>query len=453
MRTCSRFLLIICLMVAAVVPATAQHPEDDRAPAVLSMEERADVVNTWLQERLDTVLPTLMRREDVDLWIVSAREYNEDPIIETMLPATWMAARRRTMLVFYDRGPDEGVERLAISRYDVGDLFPSAWDPDEQPDQWARLAEIVSERDPESIALNTSETFALADGMTASEMQQLESALSETHRERIVSGEALAIGWLETRTQAEHQAYRHINRLAHSIIAEGLSEAVIQPGITTTDDVEWWYRDRIRDLNLTAWFHPSVSVQRANAECEDGDFSSDSGPTVIQPGDLVHMDLGITYLRLNTDTQRNAYVLRPGETEAPAGLQQALRQANRVQDLLTDQFETGRSGNAILSDALAAAESEGLDATIYTHPLGYHGHGAGPTIGLWDQQDGVSGWGDYPLYANTAHSIELNAAVPIPEWDDQEILMKVEEDAFFDGDTVTYHDGRQTELYLVPRQR
>ena len=453
MRIRIPLLFVLVLAFSTALPATAQQPKPGPAPAVLPMQERAEVINTWLAERFESVLPALMRRESIDMWIVSAREYNEDPVIETMLPATWMAARRRTMLVFYDRGSDEGIERLAISRYDVGELSPSAWDPDAQPDQWARLSDIVSERNPETIAVNTSETFALADGMTASEMQQLESALPAPYPERIVSGEALAIGWLETRTESERTAYRHINRIAHQIIAEGLSEAVIQPGVTTTEDVQWWYRERIRDLNLATWFHPSVSVQRASADGEDGDFSSDSGPTVIQPGDLVHMDLGITYLGLNTDTQRNAYVLRSGETDAPEGLQEALRKANRVQDLLTDQFQPGRSGNAILSDALAAADDENFDATIYTHPLGYHGHGAGPTIGLWDQQDGVPGWGDYPLYANTSHAIELNVAATIPEWNGTEILMKVEENAFFDGDAVTYHDGRQTNLYLIPRQR
>lgn len=416
------------------------------------MRERAEVIDRWLEERFETMLPALMRRENVELWVVIGREYNEDPVLRTMLPGTWQSARRRTVLLFHDQGPGEGIERLAISRYAVGDLFPAAWDPEAQPNQWARLADVIAERDPATIAVNTSETFALADGMTASEMNQFERALSDTYRERIVSGEALSIGWLETRTANEMTVYRQINRLAHTIIEEGLSEAVIQPGITTTADVQWWYRERIRDLNLTAWFHPSVSVQRAAAHSDDGDFSGPASDTVIQPGDLIHMDLGITYLRLNTDTQRNAYVLRPGETEAPEGFRDGLHVANRVQDLLTDAFEPGRTGNEILAAALQAADDEGIDATIYTHPLGYHGHGAGPTIGLWDQQEGVPGWGDYPLYPNTSHSIELNAAVTIPEWDDQEILMRVEENAFFDGDRVTYHDGRQTELYLIPRQ-
>jgi Xaa-Pro aminopeptidase len=245
--------------------------------------------------------------------------------------------------------------------------------------------------------------------------------------------------------------YPQIVRIAHEIIAEGLSQQVIQPGVTTTVDVSWWYRERIAELKLDTWFQPSVSVQRADAGGHEGTFQSRPGAEVIQPGDLIHIDFGISYLGLNTDTQQHAYVLRPGESDAPAGLKKALAVGNRLQDILTGHFSTGRSGNEILLAALAQAESEAINATIYTHPLGFHGHAAGPTIGLWDQQGGVEGKGDYPLFANTAHSIELNAAVQIPEWGGQEIRIMLEEDAFFDGVETRYLDGRQTELWLIPR--
>ncbi len=463
-RCAATLVAVLLLFTLAPFSATAQEgqipasyapaqsaPMDPNETVVLPMRERAEVVNRWLDLRLDEVIPMLMRQEGIDMWIISARECNEDPVIRTMLPATWQAARRRTILVFYDRGPEQGVERLAIARYDIGEFFATAWDKAEQPDQWARVAEVIAERDPEQIAINRSETFALADGMTDSEFAQMQEALSETYRDRIVSGEPLAIGWLETRIDAEMQVYPQIVRMAHAIIADGLSEAVIQPGITTTEDVQWWYRDRIRELGFTAWFHPSVSIQRQGSGA-DGDFSSGEAADVIQFGDLLHVDVGITYLRLNTDTQQHAYVLRPGETEAPTGLVEGLRIGNRLQDLLTGEMAEGRSGNEILASTLAAAESEGIDATVYTHPIGYHGHGAGPTIGLWDQQGGVPGNGDYLLHVNTAHSIELNARVAIPEWDDQTIRVMLEEDAYFDGATVRYLDGRQTNLYVIPRQ-
>ena len=440
--------LVALLTTLMAAPTVSAQPE---MPVVLPMRERAALMDRWLEARLDTVVPALMRRESVDLWIISAREYNEDPIIETMLPATWLAARRRTTLVFYDRGPDEGVERLAVARYNIGP-FPRAWNPEEQPDQWGRLAEVIAERDPGAIALNRSTTFALADGLTDSEYESFLAALPERYHDRIASGERLAIGWLETRIAEEMQVYPMICKIAHAIIAEGLSAQVIQPGVTTTDDVVWWYRERIRDLKLVTWFHPSVSVQRADEGRRDGDFSGRPDASTIRPGDLIHVDFGITYLGLNTDTQQHAYVLRPGETDAPDGLKHALAVGNRLQDILTDEFQAGRPGNDILRAALDQARAENIKATIYTHPIGYHGHGAGPTIGLWDQQGGVPGRGDYPLFAHTAHSIELNAAVAIPEWNDKEIRIMLEEDAYFDGESTWYIDGRQTELWLIPRQ-
>ncbi len=449
-------LVVLAALAAGILPEGGAAAQD--APRILPMRERAALVDRWLEIRFQTVLPEIMRRDGVDLWIVAAREYNEDPVIRTMLPYTWLAARRRTVLLFHDRGPEEGVERLAVARYDIGGI-PGAWNPETEPDQWARVAELVRERAPQKIGLNRSRDFGLADGLTATEYEALVEALGPDLASRLHDAETLAIAWLETRTPEEMAVYPGIVRLARTIISEGLSERAIQPGVTTTQDLSWWYRERIRELKLQTWFQPGVSVQRREGamfggdEGSQGDFSSRPPPDVILPGDLIHVDFGITYLRLNTDTQMHAYVLRPGETDAPPGLQEAFSTGNRLQDILTDEFVSGRTGNEILAAALAQAEEEGIRASIYTHPIGYHGHGAGPTIGLWDRQDGVPGKGDYPLFPMSAHSIELNARVPIPEWDGQDVRIALEEDALFDGESTWYIDPRMERLLLIPRPR
>jgi len=439
-----RLLPLLIALAPAALPAM---------PEILPMRERAEVIDRWIEIRVQTVLPDLMRRAGIDMWVLISREYNEDPVLRTFLPATWQSARRRTMLLIHDPGDDQPLETLAIARYDVGSTFRKAWDKEEHGDQWQRLADLIAERDPSSIGINFSETFALADGMTHTEFRLLSDALTPALRRRVVSAEALAIGWLETRSAEEMAVYPQIVRIAHEILAEGLSSAVIQPGVTTTNDVAWWYRDRIRELKLTAWFHPSVSVQRAESPALDAraSIASRHDDDVILPGDLLHVDFGITYLRLNTDTQQHAYVLPPGETEVPAELRRAFERGNRLQDILTGNFVAGRTGNEILAASLAQAKEEGIVASIYTHPIGYHGHAAGPTIGLWDQQDGVPGRGDYPLYPNTAHSIELYAETELPSWG-KPVRIKLEEDAFFDGEKTWYIDGRQREIFLIPRR-
>lgn len=436
-------LAIACCLLAANALADAK---------ILPMRERAALVDQWLTTRVQTVLPGLMRRADIDMWVIISREYNEDPVLRTFLPSKWQSARRRTILLIHDLGETQPLETLAVARYAVGDMFAKSWDKEIHGDQWQRLAELIEERDPKKIGINFSDDFALADGIPLTEYRLLNEALPEHLRERIVSAEKLAIGWLETRSAAEMAVYPQIVRIAHEILAEGLSEMVIQPGMTTTNDVAWWYRDRIRELKLTTWFHPSVSVQRADAPEVDMKtaITARHEDEVIMPGDLLHVDFGITYLRLSTDTQQHAYVLKPGESDVPDDLKQAMAMGNRLQDILTGQFETGRTGNEILASALAQAKDEGIAASIYTHPIGFNGHAAGPTIGMWDQQEGVPGNGDYPMYPDTAYSIELYAESDVPSWG-KAVRIKLEEDAFFDGDTTWYIDGRQTAIHLIPR--
>lgn len=436
-------LLLTCLLACAAAPTSD-------GPLVLEHRERAELHDRLLRERLDTVVPALMDREKVDMWIMIAREYNEDPVVKTMLPATWLAARRTTMLVFSRDTTGETHDRFAVSRYAISDLFRSEWDKEQQPNQWQRLRDLVAERDPRTIAVNVSETFALADGLSASLKGKLEESLGDGFSGRLVPGDALAIGWLETRTPSEMEIYPSLAAIAHGIIAEGLSSKAIQPGHTTTADLEWWYRERITDARLKTWFHPSVSVQRAKAGPHSGSFATEPESETIHRGDLIHIDFGITYLGLNTDTQQHAYVLKAGESAAPKGLVEGVAKGNRLQDILNGNFKLGRSGNEALALSREQAIAEGLVPSIYTHPLGMHGHGAGATIGLWDQQGGVAGRGDYPIQASTAWSIELSVRAPVEEWGGQEVSFMLEEDAFFDGETVSWLDGRQEELILVP---
>ena len=420
---------------------------------ILPMRERAEVIDQIIDERIATVLPGIMRRAGIDMWVIISREYNEDPVLKTFLPSTWQTARRRTILLIHDPGDDQPLETLAVARYAVGNTFIKAWDKELHGDQWKRLAELIEERDPDKIGINYSDTFALADGVTNTEYNLFIKSLEEKYRNKVVSAENLAVGWLETRSETEIMIYQQICRIAHEILASGLTDEVIQPGITTTNDVAWWYRDRIRELKLTAWFHPSVSLQRASSPNMDAKASilARHDDNIIIPGDLLHVDFGITYLRLNTDTQQHAYVLRTGEDSIPVDLRIAMNNGNRLQDILTDEISVGRTGNEVLASALAKAKDEGITPSIYTHPIGFHGHGAGSTIGMWDQQGGVPGGGDYPIYPNTAYSIELYAETYVPSWS-KPVRIKLEEDAMFDGENVYYIDGRQKEIFLIPRE-
>lgn len=433
-------------VTGARVPILAMREAEEPAPQmppILSHRERAVVIDRILKERLDTLLPQLMREQGIDMWVLMSREYFEDPVTASMLDAKSMHARRRTILVLFDPGEGEPIERLTVSRYGLGDFFEGAWDPAKQPDQWQALADIVAARDPKSIAVNTSDLTAFADGMTHSQYRAMTEVLAPEYRDRIVSGETLSLRWLESRSPTELEIYPGIVRIAHALIAEAFSRKVIEPGKTTAADVEWWYREKLSALGLRAWFHPSVGIQRQGSEgMLDGD-------TVIRPGDLLWTDFGLTYLRLNTDTQHLAYVLKPGEAAAPDGLAAGLRATNRVQDHLVAAFESGLSGNAILARARAAAIAEGLEPSIYSHPIGLHGHGAGSAIGFWDNQNGDPR-GEYAVRADTAWSIELTSYSAVPEWDGQRVDFRSEENAWFDGETVRYLDERQTELTLIP---
>lgn len=429
------------LALTLAVPA-AQTPQT-AAPAypsgrVLSHRDQAPLVRQWIARRFDDLLPGLMRREGIDMWIVVSREYNDDPVFRSMSPLTTFSSRRRTILVFSDRG-GKTVERLSIGRFDYEGLFTLVATPNDG--QGEGLRKLVTERDPKVIGINTSEAWNHADGLTANEKDNLLKTLGSTYAARVKSAEMLAVGWLEVKLPEETTAYRHVMTIAHQVIREAFSNNVITPGKTTTEDVVWWMRQRVADMGLGSWFHPSVSIQRMGGQVP--------ASQIILPGDLLHTDFGLVYLGFSTDTQHHAYVLKPGETDAPAGIRAGLAAANRLQDLTMAHAKPGGTGNAALAGALAQAKAEGLTPSIYCHPIGYHGHAAGPPIGMTDYQTGVPVRGDYVFRPDTWHSIELNVAHRVPEWNNQVVRFALEEDAALLATGWDWIDGRQTRLYLI----
>lgn len=414
---------------------------------ILPLRRRAEVRNAWLKDRLEGFLPKLMSREGFDMWIVICREYNEDPVYLTLVPEPTLSARRRSILLFTLR-KDHTLERLTLSRTGLADLYEGAWDPAKE-DQHACLGRLVKERDPQNIGINVSDTFAFGDGLTHNEYSLLSEALGPDLIARTRGAERVAVGWLEHRTQAEIDAYPGIVEIAHAIVSEAFSNRVIHPSITTTDDVVWWMRQRVLDLGMDSWFQPSVSIQAHGITTPSMGSGTTPSRKTILPGDLLHCDFGIHYLGLTTDTQQHAYVLRQGESDAPTGLKTALSKASRLQDIVVSEMAEGRTGNQVLLASLEKAKDEGINPSVYCHPIGYHGHGAGPLIGLWDVQTGVPGRGDYEIFNDVAHSIELNVKDNIPEWGGQEVRIALEQDIIFTGGHANWLGGRQKSFFII----
>jgi Xaa-Pro aminopeptidase len=446
------------LVLAALLLQTQAAPTLSPTPhrPLGSLREQAQVQQAWLRYRLDSVLPRLMRRYGVQMWIIPSSEYNEDPVFWSLVSATTFAARRRTIYVFHDRGPGKGVERLALGGSSQGGLYEAVFARDtidpttgRRPElvgqgQWDLLRRVVEERDPETIAVDISRTHAFSDGLSAGEWEQLQAALPPPYLGRIDRAENLALDYQAIRAPDMLPVYRRLMEVVWSVIDTAFSSAVIVPGQTTTADVAWWMRQRVNDLGFGTWFHTDVDVQRRGVDL------SDSSSVVIQRGDVLHCDFGITAMGLNTDTQHMGYVLRVGEPDVPDGLKRALASSNRLQDILLAEMRPGRSGNEVLAAARLAMKTAGIEGTIYTHPIGDRGHGAGPLIGLWDHQEGVAGRGDVPLLAGTWFSIELQATTPTPEWNGQPVRSAQEEDAELGTDgQMRWILRRQTEWHVV----
>jgi len=445
-----RNVFLLCLILFLAVPAIAENQgvaAVDDSRNILPEEERARIMNEWLKWRLENIIPELMRREGIDMWLVINREYNEDPVYMSLVPEPVMYARRTSILIFHDRGEEQGVERLSGSYYGMGEWYKTTW-LDKKKLQFESLADFIKRRDPKKIGINVSSRWAFGDGLSVSLKKKLEDALGPELSSRFVSAENLCVGWLETRSPMELSVYRHICGIAHDIIHDFFSNKVITPNITTTDEVVWWIRDKFRELKLDTWFQPSISIQRSKNEAAK--YSDES--SVIRRGDLLHCDVGIKYLGLCTDMQWQAYVCKIGEHDAPEGLKEALRRANRLAEIFMNEFQYGRTGQEITDSAMQKAEAEGLRPLIYTHPVGFHGHGAGCQLDarpLGRAPEGIEKQMEYPLHYDTVYAIEFSSTTSVPEWDGQDVRIGFEENGVFTKEGCRWVDGHQVDILLI----
>ena len=456
-----KLILSLSLALPLALPLEAQRPFG-------TLREQADLQQKWLDKRMATVLPTLMRKYRVETWVIPMREYNEDPVFSSLVSPTTFAARRRTIYVFHDPcgpggspGCDKPIEKLALGGTSQGGVFtavrstkaaagPAGGNVQQNAElwgdeQWQVLVAEIEKRNPQSIAINTSRVFAFNDGLSSGELEGMREALGPKWTSRLKPADDLALDLIASRLPEEGEMFTRMTRVVWGIIDTAFSNRVITPGVTRTEDVVWWMRQKVNDLGLGTWFHPSVEVQRRGVT----DAALVDNP-IIQKGDVLHCDFGITALRLNTDTQHMGYVLRDGETDAPAGLKQALLNSNRLQDIVMAELRPGRTGNEVLASSRAKMKAAGIDGTVYSHPIGLNGHGAGALIGLWDYQDGVPGRGDAKVIPGMWYSIELQATTPVPEWNNQPVRSAQEEDVIIGADgTVKWALQRQTAFHLV----
>jgi hypothetical protein len=413
-------------------------------PAILPAREQSRLITEMVGERLDTILPVAMREAGLDMWVVLCQEDDPDPIFTTMIPMDcWNPIL--SMLVFVDEGGGK-ISRYNVSGTDTKDLYERPYAGQLEEAQWPVLLDLVAKRDPKTIGVNIGSVAWVAGGLTHNLYQQLEANLPQKYAARIVSAEKAAIRWAATLTDHELDIHRHVVEIGHHVIADCYSRATITPGVTTVDDLVWTYWQRSIDRGLGLAFRPYFRLIRSEAATKLWGAQD----TVIRGGDAIHCDVGITYLRLNSDNQHLAYVPRRGESDAPAGLKALMAQTNRLQDVFMGEFRKGLTGNQLLQNILRKARDIGVgNPRVYSHSLGLFLHEPGPLIGLpWEQEKPLPR-GEVVLDYNMAFTMELSSEGPVPEWGGQNLRCPMEEPVVFTAEGCAPIRSRQTEFYLV----
>ncbi|KAL0949277.1 hypothetical protein HGRIS_009355 [Hohenbuehelia grisea] len=429
----------ILLLLAATLSVQGQlHPDKPAAYARLpSLREQAKIQDQWKDERIASV-PNLLSKHGVDGWLMSMREHAEDPVWWSIKNATDFDAHRRTILLFHKRTHHPALPN------------PVKW-VDNTGDAWPSLLQTLDDLGLRRIAIQTSSDIAFAGALPVGELSELSMHLGDRWTQRMVNVPELAIEYVATRVDGMLTYYRDLQEIVWAMLEEGFSHRAIEPRVTTTRDLEWWFREKMQAQNVSTWNHPRISV--IVPESFPGWEGTDD---IIQEGDLLHIDFGITAMGLNTDTQHMSYVLRTteGETDAPEGLKAGMAKANRMQDIVLGHMQVGRTGNEVLSLALRQMKEEGIEGQIYCHPIGDWGHDAGAVMGFTNLPEFVPILGELQILPKTYYSIELYAYHFVPERNET-LRFRLEENAYWAKETEKWEfvRGRQERLHLIDQKK
>jgi Xaa-Pro dipeptidase len=402
----------------------------------------------WLQIRHGMLLD-MMRRHGVGMWIVVTEEFHPDPLAEYVAPPRPYVGSR-DFFVFVDAG-EKGLRKVAIPSYAEESVARFFETPDEPRSIKEVLPELVRAHDPKTIALSIGGTRGQTRSLGHDTYELLAEILGGDTTRRVVSAEPLIEEYLDTRIPEEREVYMTLVRITEELARRALSNEVIAPGRTTAGELRAWLLDQTYARGAAVWFQPDVRLQRqaTGARTSRGFLAVSEDDEVIQPGDLVHLDFGITALGLSTDWQKMAYVLRPGERDVPAGVERILANTNALQDAVCRLSRPGRPAGEVFKAVMAEMETRGIKAMVYSHALGNHGHGVGARIDFRAAKQEESGKPGKTLRAGSYFAIELNTSAPLPEWGGQEVTVMEEDPAWLDDAGWHFFLPRQERLYLI----